>query len=59
MTTTATAASQSAAYRITAAGAVDANYSITYVSGTLSVTQAALTITANNQSKVYGAACRR
>ena len=26
------------------------------MSGTLSVTQAALTITANNQSKVYGAA---
>ena len=56
LTTTVTAASNAGSYGITAAGAVDANYSITYVSGTLSVTQAALTITANNQSKVYGAA---
>jgi len=29
------------------------NYSISYVSGTLTVTPAALTITANNQSRVY------
>ena len=43
-------------YTITASGAADSNYSISYVSGTLTVTPAALTITANNQTKVYGAA---
>src|SRR5207302_1053340 len=56
LTTTATASCHVGSYGITAAGAVDADYSITYVDGTLSVTQAALTITANDQSKVYGAA---
>jgi hypothetical protein len=35
---------------------VDANYTISYVSGTLTVSPAALTITAANASKVYGAA---
>ena len=55
---TATASSHVAGspYTITASGAVDSNYSISYVPGTLTVTPAALTITANNQSKVYGAA---
>jgi gliding motility-associated-like protein len=43
-------------YPITAGGAVSANYTITYQPGTLTVTPAALTITANNQTKVYGAA---
>ncbi|HEY5999398.1 MAG TPA: MBG domain-containing protein [bacterium] len=33
-----------------------ANYTITYVNGTLTVNPAALTITANNGSKVYGTA---
>src|SRR5574343_217059 len=32
-----------------------ANYSITYVKGNITVTQAALTVTADNISKVYGA----
>ncbi len=45
-----------AAYTITASGAVDPNYTISYVAGTLTVTPAALTITANDQTKVYGAA---
>jgi subtilisin-like proprotein convertase family protein len=54
--TTATAASPVGAYTITASGAVDANYSITEVNGSLSVTAVPLTITANNKSKVYGAA---
>ena len=45
-----------AAYTITASGAVDPDYTISYVAGTLTVTPAALTITADNQSKVYGAA---
>ena len=58
LTTTATASSHVAGspYVITAAGAVDSDYAITYVPGTLTVTTAALTITANNQTKVYGAA---
>ena len=41
-------------YAITASGAVDANYTISYVAGTLTVTPAALTITADNETKVYG-----
>ena len=58
LTTTATASSQcrAAPTRITASGAVDPDYSITYVAGSLTVTPVALTITANNQTKVYGAA---
>ncbi len=58
ITTTATAASHvsGSPYAITASGAVDPNYSISYVAGTLTVTTAPLTITANNQTKVYGAA---
>ncbi len=58
LTTTATARSHVSGnpYTITAAGAVDADYTITYVAGSLTVTPAALTITADNQTKVYGAA---
>ncbi|MCA6453979.1 MAG: gliding motility-associated C-terminal domain-containing protein, partial [Chitinophagaceae bacterium] len=44
-------------YSITASnatGSTVSNYTITYVSGTLTVTSAPLTITANDQSKVYG-----
>ena len=55
-TTTATAASDTGNYSITASGAVDSNYTISYVGGTLTVTAASLTITADNQTKVYGAA---
>ena len=55
LSTAATAASPVGSYTITAAGAVDGNYTITYVSGSLTVTRAALTITANNATKVYGA----
>ena len=54
--TTATAASPVGTYAITASGAVDGDYSITYANGTLTVTQAPLTITANNATKVYGQA---
>ncbi len=56
LTTTATAASPVATYSITATGAAAANYAISYVPGTLSVTPAALTITADNKTKLYGAA---
>ena len=55
LSTTATAASQVSNYTITAGGAADPNYTISYVSGTLTVTPAPLTITANNPSKLYGA----
>ena len=56
LSTTATAGSHVAGspYAITASGAVDANYTISYVAGTLTVTPAPLTITADNQTKVYG-----
>jgi hypothetical protein len=52
--TTATAASPLGVYPITASGAADANYAITFAPGTLTVTRAALTITAENKTKVYG-----
>ena len=58
LSTTATASSHVAGspYAITAAGASDNDYSISYVSGSLTVTPAGLTVTADNQSKIYGAA---
>jgi hypothetical protein len=55
LSTTATASSHVGSYPITPAGAVAGDYRISYVDGTLSVTPAALTITADNQSKIYGA----
>src|SRR6202012_160699 len=54
--TTATSASPVGTYPITASGAVAANYTITYVAGTLTVGPAALTITANDASMSYGGA---
>jgi hypothetical protein len=56
LSTTATAASVVGSYPITIGGAVDPNYSITYVAGTLAVTPVLLTVTANNASRLYGAA---
>ena len=56
VTTTATAASIVGSYPITASGAVDSNYTINYVDGTLSVTPAPLTIAANNASMAYDTA---
>ena len=55
LSTTATAASGVGTYSITASGAVDANYTISYAAGTLTVDPALLNITAENKSKVYGA----
>ncbi len=49
--TTATVASPVGAYPITCSGQTSTNYTITYVPGTLSVTPAALTITANNATR--------
>src|SRR5207302_185557 len=58
ISTTATAASHVAGspYSITASGAVDTDYSIAYVAGSLTVTPAGLTITADDKTKVYAAA---
>ncbi len=58
LSTTATAASHVAGspYAINIGGAVDSDYTISYVAGSLTVTTAPLTITANNQNKVYGTA---
>jgi len=55
-TTTATTGSAAGTYPITPGGGVSNNYSFNYVTGTLTVNKAALTITANNQSKTYGSA---
>jgi hypothetical protein len=54
VSTTATSASSAGNYPITAAGAVDANYTITYQPGTLTVGKAPLTVTADNQSMPLG-----
>ncbi|TDX01980.1 MBG domain-containing protein [Dinghuibacter silviterrae] len=53
VSTTATSASGVGTYPITPSGAADANYTITYVPGTLTVQQATVTITANNQSRYF------
>jgi hypothetical protein len=42
------------AYTITASGAVDSDYTISYVGGKLTVTPVALTITADNKTMPYG-----
>ncbi len=58
LTTSATAASSATGspYAISASGAVGPNYTISYVAGSLAITTAPLTISADNQTKVYGAA---
>ncbi|MBQ9521835.1 MAG: hypothetical protein IJR72_04610 [Oscillospiraceae bacterium] len=44
-------------YTITPAGdAVQGNYNVTYETGTLTITKAAVTVTAENKEKVYGGA---
>src|SRR6185312_5984686 len=54
--TTATMSSAKGVYPITASGAASANYSISYVAGSLTITAAHLTITADDKTKVYGTA---
>jgi len=56
LATSATASSNTGTYAITASGATSSNYTITPVSGILTINPAALVITAQNKSKVYGAA---
>jgi len=55
ITTTATSSSAVGAYPITVSGAVDPNYKIAYNPGTLTINPAILTVTANAQTKEYGA----
>jgi hypothetical protein len=54
--TTATVGSNVGTYAITPFGAAATNYALAYVPGTLTINSAALTITANNATKTYGAA---
>lgn len=54
--TTANAASVPAIYPITLTGGLDDNYNLTLVDGSLTITKALLTVTANNQSRPYGEA---
>ncbi|HEX4265007.1 MAG TPA: MBG domain-containing protein [Verrucomicrobiae bacterium] len=54
--TDATTASPAGTYAITASGTADTNYTIAFVNGTLTVTQKALTVTAQSYSKAFGQA---
>jgi gliding motility-associated-like protein len=56
VSTTALTSSPVNTYPVTASGAASANYTISYVAGTLAITPAPLTITANNQIKSFGIA---
>ena len=56
LTTTATASSSVGSYAIIQGTLTAANYTITFVPGSLSVTPAPLTVTAATPNKVYGAA---
>ncbi len=54
--TTATVLSNAGTYPITVSGGLDNNYTILYTSGTLTITKATLTATAQNTSRVYNVA---
>lgn len=54
--TAATLVSAVGPYSITVSGGLDDNYDFSYVAGTLSITKATLTVTANDQSRTYGVA---
>src|SRR5205085_1966895 len=54
--TSATAASHVGSYAVTGSGLTSADYTIAYVGGTLTVNKAALTITADDQTRAYGVA---
>jgi FtsP/CotA-like multicopper oxidase with cupredoxin domain len=55
-TTTATQASPVGTYPTSCSGAVNSNYTFTYVPGTVTITAVPLTITANNATRAFGAA---
>ncbi|WP_439487160.1 MBG domain-containing protein, partial [Blastomonas fulva] len=54
--TTATVASNVGTFAITASGGAAANYDFSYVPGTLTITRALLTVTANDATREYGLA---
>lgn len=54
--TTASASSPVGVYTVTGGNAASANYTLTYISGTLTILPAPLIITANNQTRIYGIA---
>lgn len=54
--TLATSTSVPGSYSITLSGGSDLNYELTLVNGTLTISKATLTVTANNQSRLYGQA---
>jgi filamentous hemagglutinin family protein len=54
--TVATAASDAGTYAITGSGATSTNYDFAYVPGTLTITRALLTVTADNATREYGLA---
>ena len=54
LSTTATSSSSAGVYPITASGAADPNYTITYGTGTLTINPSSLQVTANAQTKKYG-----
>ncbi|MBL8206889.1 MAG: Ig-like domain repeat protein, partial [Blastocatellia bacterium] len=56
LSTTATANSSVGEYPITVSGYTSNNYAINYVSGTLTIGKATLTVSAENKTKTYGAA---
>ncbi|MBS1811756.1 MAG: Ig-like domain repeat protein [Acidobacteria bacterium] len=56
LTTEANPASAAGNYPISVSGVSSANYTISFVSGTLTINKALLTVTAENKSRTYGAA---
>ncbi|MEW6303259.1 MAG: MBG domain-containing protein [Verrucomicrobiota bacterium] len=56
LSTTASPTSSVGTYPITVSGAADANYTITFIPGTLTVDKALLSITADHKTRIYGAA---
>jgi len=54
LSTPATGSSAAGIYSIVASGASDANYAISFADGTLTVTKAPLTITAEDKSRAFG-----
>ena len=55
LSTDATAASHVGSYAITPSGLTSTNYTLTFVPGVLAVTRAALTVRADDTTKLYGA----
>ncbi|MDP9074990.1 MAG: Ig-like domain-containing protein, partial [Actinomycetota bacterium] len=55
-TSTGHTGSPAGVYPITCAGGADPNYAFAYTAGTLTITRVPLTVTADNQSRVYGQA---